>query len=444
MAAPLVSLAMMVKNEEDFLGEALESVRPWVDELVVVDTGSTDRTIEIARDAGARVEHFEWCDSFSAARNATLKAATGDWVLILDADERVRGEDPDAFRRMLTPGPQHPFEALLIDVVNVTAAGQPLSSGFGPRVFPRDPRLGYSGRVHNRFRSLDPEHPTVDARYCEAFEIIHLGYDAEVYRQRMKSERSLPLIEAAIGDDPDDLPMRYYLGRELMRLGRFEDARLCLVETVGRMSKRGEQENLLQAAYHELIDATRLAGRPAQETMTVATEALGRFGDNADLWFAAGGALIECGQPAKALECLNLAAQHVDRTWSDLDRSRSLALHRWDLDERLGLAHADLGQLEDAYGAFERALSRRPPESVGVVGVLEALIGIGGVIRDEATVDGHIAQLVSRKEAPLDAVFHEAARRAEAGESASALALLDRFERVRSHPQHLAARAAAE
>ena len=436
MAAPLVSLAMMVKNEEDFLADALDSVCAWVDEMVVVDTGSTDRTIEVAEAHGARVAHFSWCDDFSAARNATLQAATGRWVLILDADERVRGADPDAFRRSLVPGPQHPFEAHLINVVNVTASGQPLSSGFGPRVFPRDLRLGYTGRVHNRFRSLDPEHPTVDARYSEAFEILHLGYDAEVYRQRHKSQRSLPLIEAAIADDPDDLPMRYYLGRELMRLGRFADALDSLRDTVERMQARSEQENLLQAAYHELIDASRLAGRPLGDTLNITTEALRRHPKNADLWFAAGGALLDAGQAQEALRCLETARRHLDADWSDIDRSRSLSLHPWDLDERLGLAYADSGKLDQAYASFRQALNRRPPESAGVVAVLEALCAIGGALGDEAAVHGYLDQLVDRAEAPLTAVFAEVDRLRAADRDADGEALLERYERVRTTAEY--------
>ena len=78
---------MIVKNEEHFLPNCLASVIGVVDEIVVLDTGSTDRTCEIAISAGARLEHFEWCDDFAAARNAAVSYATGDWVLVLDADE---------------------------------------------------------------------------------------------------------------------------------------------------------------------------------------------------------------------------------------------------------------------------------------------------------------------------------------------------------------------
>ncbi|MDR2561845.1 MAG: glycosyltransferase [Holophagales bacterium] len=85
----LLSLAMIVKNEEETLAHCLESVKPIVDEMVIVDTGSTDRTVEIAEEFGGSVHHFQWCDDFAAARNESLKHCSGQWALIIDADEAI-------------------------------------------------------------------------------------------------------------------------------------------------------------------------------------------------------------------------------------------------------------------------------------------------------------------------------------------------------------------
>ena len=87
-----VALAVIARNEEEFIAGCLDSARAFVDEIVVLDTGSTDRTIEIARAHGARVEHFTWCDNVGAARNAAVDAVTADWVLMLDADEILAPE----------------------------------------------------------------------------------------------------------------------------------------------------------------------------------------------------------------------------------------------------------------------------------------------------------------------------------------------------------------
>lgn len=83
----ILSLCLIAKNEEKALPQCLNSVKDVVEEMVVLDTGSCDRTVEIARQFGAKVHHFTWCNDFSAARNEALKYVSGDWVLVLDADE---------------------------------------------------------------------------------------------------------------------------------------------------------------------------------------------------------------------------------------------------------------------------------------------------------------------------------------------------------------------
>src|SRR5438034_11627278 len=103
---PLLSLTMIVKNEEENLGRCLASVSGIADELIVVDTGSTDRTVEIARQHGAQVYHFKWCDDFAAARNVSLQHATGRWCLHLDADEWVVEKEPGALRAELMGQPE--------------------------------------------------------------------------------------------------------------------------------------------------------------------------------------------------------------------------------------------------------------------------------------------------------------------------------------------------
>src|SRR3954468_22822872 len=93
-----LSLCMIVKDEEEWLGRSLPAVNPAVDEMIIVDTGSTDRTVEIAEEFGATVLHHEWTGDFSAARNVSLEAASGDWIIYLDADEVLVEEDAERLR----------------------------------------------------------------------------------------------------------------------------------------------------------------------------------------------------------------------------------------------------------------------------------------------------------------------------------------------------------
>jgi glycosyltransferase involved in cell wall biosynthesis len=101
LSKPLISLCMIVKDEAQRLPRCLASAKPYVDETVVVDTGSQDETISIAKEYGAKVSSFQWCDDFAAARNYSLSLATGQWILLLDADEELVVEDQN-FRQYLT------------------------------------------------------------------------------------------------------------------------------------------------------------------------------------------------------------------------------------------------------------------------------------------------------------------------------------------------------
>src|SRR5438309_1213713 len=101
---PFLSACLIVKNEEHNLERCLGSLQGAVDEVVLLDTGSTDRTVEIATAMGARVFYFEWCDDFSAARNESLRHARGEWIIWVDGDDELLMDQPDALRRLCTAG----------------------------------------------------------------------------------------------------------------------------------------------------------------------------------------------------------------------------------------------------------------------------------------------------------------------------------------------------
>lgn len=384
---PLLSLAMMVKNEEDFLEEALESAKPWVDEMVVVDTGSTDRTVEIAKDLGATVSYFEWPNSFSLARNETLRRATGEWVFILDADERIKGDEPEKLRSQLVPGKDFPFEALLLNVVNVSANGAPISSTYGPRVFPRHEKLGYHGRVHNTFQSLDPQHPNVKAHFYHDAEIIHLGYDEEIYKNRKKAERSLPLILASLEDNPEDGAMHFYLGREYLRIDQPAKAIPSLIKAIDKITTSNHHTNLLESAWLSLINASRASDAPLHETMTFASNALKIFPTNSDLWHATAGVLIKAEKSAEALNCLLQAKKHLSTGWVSGAADQSLAFREWEIDEKLALVYGETGQWQESYKMFLRTIETRPRHIPGWDAIVEATTQIAEQLGDTENLE---------------------------------------------------------
>ncbi len=159
----MLSLCMIVKNEEDFIGRAISSVREIVDDIVVVDTGSTDSTVEIARKFNARIFPFKWSNNFSEAKNFSISQATGEWILVLDADEIVAKRDIQTLLELT--GSEDYFGYSLITRTYCEKANlvgwmpNPMDyeegtghSGFYPsplvRMFRSDPRIRYTGRIH--------------------------------------------------------------------------------------------------------------------------------------------------------------------------------------------------------------------------------------------------------------------------------------------------------
>jgi tetratricopeptide (TPR) repeat protein len=419
--APLLSLCMMVKDEEALLEAALLSVRDWVDEMVVVDTGSTDRTVEIARDLGATLHFYAWPNSFAQARNETLRRATGQWCLVLDADERVRGAHPERVRDLLVPTAQHPFDVYMLRVLNMTRAGAPLSDFFSVRIFPNDRRLGYSGRVHNRFGVMEPGTASLNATRVSGLHIAHLGYDPALYEARNKTERSLPLIELSVQEAPDDLRMRFYLGREYLQAGRPAEGIPHLERAVeGLLSAPGRRP--LPEAADTLMRAYLADGARHSDMLAVGARVLGRFDDEPDIWYGVGQAALSLGDARMAATALEKTLEHVDADRDGLVRTRHL---KWQVQQLLGHARWDLQDFPGAYAAFTAALVDKPADSAGWPQLLHHLCALAIELGHAGALPALLERLVRHPAAPLGMLFFEVERRRGQLGPAAARALLE-------------------
>lgn len=222
---PKLSLCMIVKDEESRLAKCLESARSAVDEMIVVDTGSADRTVEIAKSFGARVEHFEWCDDFSAARNYGLELAAGDWILQIDADEELEAEDIPNIRSVIERDDLDGVYAA-IHHTEWGPSGEPQSAVFPyPRLFRNRPEIRYQGLVHEFLTNLDATTFEVQIRIChnrsrsneEQKELRQRNED--ICRRQLDRDGSNPVAHFSLAG--------IYLGQQ-----RFEEARQHLEKAV--------------------------------------------------------------------------------------------------------------------------------------------------------------------------------------------------------------------
>ena len=212
-----LALAMIVKDEEEHLGRCLEAAAPWVDQIVVVDTGSTDRTVEIALQHGAQVLHHEWSGDFAAARNVSFEAVTCDWVMYLDADEvLVAGEGPK-LRALLG----HVWrEAFFLVETNYTGA---LEDGTAVthnalRVFRNRPEYRFEGRMHEQIAQHLPA-GLPERVELTPVRIDHYGYLGVVRDTKDKGARNIELLERQEAEQGPSAFLHYNLGSEYAAAG---------------------------------------------------------------------------------------------------------------------------------------------------------------------------------------------------------------------------------
>jgi tetratricopeptide (TPR) repeat protein len=311
-AAPRVSVCLIVKNEESFLPQCLRSVRSLAFQIVVVDTGSTDRTVEIAREAGAEVHSVPWCDDFSAARNAALEHATGDWVLILDADEELMPGQAEVLAREIQVSAVLGYR---LPIINRDREQEGCS--YVPRLFRNAPGLFFVGRIHEQvFSSIQVRCQQWGLQHqLGKAVLLHHGYAADVVAGRNKVERNLRLLERAIEELPGEPNLIMSLGLELVRSGQLEAGLDRDWEAFHLLSARPEaevtpelRETLLTQLTSHLTAAKRFSDIIQLWQIPFAKNA----GLTASQHFSLGLAHIELKQPAEAAEQMRqcLAKRH--------------------------------------------------------------------------------------------------------------------------------------
>lgn len=181
---PTISACLMVKNEEKFLPQCLQSIRDYVDEIIVVDTGSTDNTMNIAGEFGAKVYEHPWENDFSKHRNQSISYATGDWILIIDADEKI---DHKTAPMLWNAVKESPSAMIAILVRNFTHNSAYSTESLSVRLFKNRLGIHYDGIIHNQIQIIEPP---------ATFPVIlwHYGYDLDEEEMHKKRSRSLKLL----------------------------------------------------------------------------------------------------------------------------------------------------------------------------------------------------------------------------------------------------------
>ena len=227
---PTLSLCMIVKNERENLPRCLASVKLYVHEIIIVDTGSEDGTPGIALKHGAKVSYFEWRNDFAAARNYSISQATSDWILVLDADEELIVTSDD-FLEQLAPNPE-----IILYLVSLTEAQDTkgLTPAWLPRLFRNLPKLKYEGSYHEHLTYESQKISEAQISYLEGIKIFHYGYSPE--KQLHKNiERNIPILESIRQEKGLDLMLLYCLAGMYSNTQQLEKAQDCYAEAFNNL-----------------------------------------------------------------------------------------------------------------------------------------------------------------------------------------------------------------
>ncbi len=372
----LISACLITKDEEKNLPECLESLAGIADEVVIYDTGSSDKTIEIARSYGATVVEGYWDDDFSRARNAARQVCQGQWILWVDADERVVAGSPETIRQSLAEMPSN-IEGCLIHIDNLEGTG--VTSAFthpACRVF-RRLRCHWHGRLHEQISLVDQS--AKRAPFLVPFtrlRLLHVGYLDEAIRNRAKPERNVRVAAEEIGeavgtseDSRDESYLKISLARSKSMVGEAEEAvemALGAVEiatdpTTRRLGLRTAIEALkvlgrLDEALEQVDELRRCSSNPITANTL---EALIR---------------LQMGEPEAALSLLeNIGEREVDDDMFEYHASQFMGMR--------ARALSALGRYSEASDLLLNTLSEE--------GVLDAHLGdlIDALERSGRSVD---------------------------------------------------------
>jgi tetratricopeptide (TPR) repeat protein len=261
---------MIVRDEAAHLPACLESIRTVVDEIVIIDTGSTDASIEIARSFEARVHSHPWAGDFATPRNIGLDLARGRWILYIDADERLRPIPARPFRLWLQAAEEIALRVRLRPALDTTPYWE-------YRLWRSDPRIRFAGKMHEKMTPAIRTVADSDRRPIGDSELFleHVGYEGD---QTHKHRRNLSLLRTQLADEPDNAYNWRHLSAVLAGLGESDEAQAALERAVAMARRHKSPGGAL--AFAELIGRRRQQGDDVGELLQ---EAVIRYPDNVAL-----------------------------------------------------------------------------------------------------------------------------------------------------------------
>jgi glycosyltransferase involved in cell wall biosynthesis len=347
---------MIVRNEEKNIRKALTWGKNIVCEQIVVDTGSTDRTVEIAEAMGAKVYHFEWIDDFSAAKNYAIEQATGNWIAFLDADEYFSEEDTKKILPLLAQVEEESRKLkipLIVrsSLVNLDDEGKATSIATQARLFSNVKNLRYDGSIHETLMIGGNKAPRAfEAR--NLLTVYHTGYSQKVYEETHKLERNIDILKKEVEKNPENYEALAYLGDSLLANKQTKEAEKAYNFVVEHMNYGLFQErrdfvfcNLLKIKYYSNVNDEREVLEVYQKSVEFTCLA-----PDAEYWV--GRWMLDRGKLLQGIEYMELALSRLELY--DRDGNMDMAGSLSNVYGRLFEAYRSLNKAQEAvkYGTL--------------------------------------------------------------------------------------------
>ncbi len=357
-----ISQCMIVKNEEKNIVQALSWGRGIVDEQIVVDTGSTDQTVELAKKMGAKVYSFSWIDDFAAAKNFAINKASGEWIAFLDADEYFPGEDAKKLKKLL--GEIGSREAVLTGWVQLKDSGEVLSVDSQIRIFRNLPNLRYHRRIHE-YLAVEEEKGQRRLYFWDAsgdLAIFHTGYGEAASEKKRSDRRNIRLLQMELEENPGDYELLGYLGNEYESFEEWDLAEDAYRKAVASMPKhvRGEYDGTTSGCVFRLLELLCvLPGKKEKEILDFYRWADASWPEEGDFSYVVGKYFAVHGNFSEGENYLKKALATVE-TYGTASRSSLVAAKIMDIYELLAMCCYNQGNLQDCVKLTTALLKENP------------------------------------------------------------------------------------
>lgn len=373
-----LSLCMIVRDSATTLSACLESVRHYVDEMVVVDTGSHDETVAIAQNCGARVFHFPWCDSFAAARNESFRHARGDWIFWLDSDDTIPARCGQELRALTL----QPADVLGILVSHVHCPlPEALSVVDHVKLVRNRPDLRFEGRVHEQI--LPSIRRAGGAVVRSDIYVVHSGADFSVATRDRKRFNYLRLLEMELEEHPGQPFALFNLGMTHCEGGNYADAVFALEQCIALSDS---DEIFVAKAFGFLAFSLRKLGHLSRAEAEC-RRGLCRFSQEAELHFQLGMTCFEASRFEEAILAYKAALEfNSDSSASPVNRAfpQNKARHN------LALAYLTVNKPRYAEQEWRKVIEQTPNCRAAWEGLAEALL-LQSKIRELDSIAGRMS-----------------------------------------------------